>query len=290
MIQHLSNPYSAQTWCHAAREAGHSIGFVATMGALHEGHASLIQRALIENDHVVVSIFVNPLQFNKTEDLDKYPRDEAADIALLESLGVSLVFTGTPAQFLGEAEHHQTTELKSPGIYAQGLEGDYRPGHFEGVREVVSRLFGFVGPCRAYFGEKDYQQVKIIEQLAEEMNDIEVIACATSREESGLARSSRNQRLSVRGKQDAAIIYQAMQVANDLWQQGERQPKTLQAAMLAVLETSSIDLEYAQVRDPSHWTAQQPEHDIKQARVFIAGNIEGVRLIDNAAMGNIIFR
>jgi len=255
------------------------------MGAIHPGHISLIKRAREENNVVIVSIFVNPLQFNKAEDLEKYPRDESSDIAQLEAAGVTAVFTGTPEAFLGEARDKTTQELTDPGIYAKGLEGAHRPGHFAGVREVVSRLFSFVGPCRTYFGEKDYQQVQIIKQLAENMPGIEVIPCHTLRESSGLARSSRNLRLSEQGKNQASIIFEAMQAANALWKKGARTPGLLQNAMLAILNQGEIELEYAELRDPLNWTISQPEIDLKQARVFVAGNIEGVRLIDNMALG-----
>jgi pantoate--beta-alanine ligase len=284
MPLHFDSPLAAQAWCQRIRDAGKQIGFIATMGALHAGHVSLFERAQAENDVVIASIFVNPLQFNKTEDLKKYPRKNAEDLSLLDSIGVEAVFTGTPEQVLGDAENKTTEALADPGEYAKGLEGVYRPGHFAGVREVVSRLFSFVGPCRAYFGEKDFQQVKIIQQLAANMVGIQIVPCATSRQASGLARSSRNFRLSDNGIEDAAVIFKAMQAANTLWKLGERQPTTLQTAMLNILDKSIIDLEYADIRDPDNWTAQQPAHDLKQARAFIAGNIEGVRLIDNMAL------
>lgn len=288
---HLDNPVrydspkSAQIACRDVRKRGLSIGFVATMGALHAGHASLVRRAQNENDYVIVSIFINPLQFNNEEDLLKYPRNDAADFQLLKELQVDAVFTGSVDDFLGSTQHQSTEELPSPGVYARGLEGAHRPGHFEGVREIVSRLFTFVGTCRAYFGEKDYQQLQIIRRLAAEMAGIQIVSCPTSRESSGLARSSRNARLSEQGLQQAAVISQAIRAANTKWMQGERQPKILQAAMLEMLAGSSIKLEYAEVRDPLHWSTTQPEHALDQARVLIAGQIEGVRLIDNMALG-----
>lgn len=268
------------------RIQGLRIGYVATMGALHPGHASLIQRARQENDAVVVSIFVNPLQFNNPEDLETYPRNEEADIVLLEKWQVDVLFTGSVEDFLGAASQKTTRELADPGIYAQGLEGLHRPGHFAGVREIVSRLFDFVGPCRAYFGEKDYQQLQIIHELASSYVDIEVVGCATSREPDGLARSSRNQRLSPAGRREAGVIYRAMQAANQAWNRGERLPAKLQVAMLAVLDSSKINLEYAEVRDPEHWTVEQPTAPIEHARVLVAAEIDGVRLIDNRALGN----
>lgn len=285
MIQHITSPQAAQLWCESARKNNQTIGFVATMGALHPGHISLISRAGEENDVVIVSIFVNPLQFNKTEDLDKYPRDEASDIRQLDAEGAAMVFTGSPDDFLGDTQYKATRELPDPGIYARGLEGTHRPGHFAGVREIVSRLFEFVGPCRAYFGEKDYQQVQIIKQLAATLPGINVIACSTSRESSGLARSSRNLRLSKPGMLDASVIYRAMQAADALWKQGVRSPGMLQYTMLEILNASAIKLEYAEVRDPLNWTETQPEYDIARARAYVAGNLEGIRLIDNMELG-----
>lgn len=282
-----TSPKKAQIVCRDIRERGLRIGFIATMGALHEGHASLIRQARQENDYVIVSIFINPLQFNNAEDLLNYPRNDKTDIALLKALKVDAVFTGSAEEFLGETRHQEAESLPSPGIYAQGLEGTHRPGHFEGVREIVSRLFTFVGPCRAYFGEKDYQQLQIIRQLADEMMGIQVIGCATSRENSGLARSSRNVHLSAKGLQQATIIYKAMRAANQAWERGVRQPDTLQNSMLKVLAHSSITLEYAEIRDPQHWSAKQPEQKLTQARALIAGQIEGIRLIDNMALGSI---
>jgi pantoate--beta-alanine ligase len=284
MTEHLTSPQAARPWCDTHRNKGLSIGYVATMGALHSGHIDLIERAQAQNDTVIVSIFVNPLQFNQAEDLANYPRDESRDIALLESVGVQAVFTGSAEEFLGDATTIDTIELPDPGIYALGLEGRHRPGHFAGVREVVSRLFSFVGPCRSYFGEKDYQQLRLIEQLAETLPGIDVIPCPTAREVSGLALSSRNARLSETGKTDAAILFRAMQAANMRWIQGERTPARLQNAMLALLSQGKIELEYAEVRDPLNWTQMQPERSLEQARVLVAGTIEGVRLIDNLAL------
>jgi len=283
-LQHYTSPQRAQAACSEIRRQGLSIGYVATMGALHEGHLSLIRCAQQENDRVIVSIFVNPLQFNNPRDLDKYPRDQATDFALLYSLQVDAVFTGSVNDFLGEAKTLQAEQLADPGPYARGLEGEHRPGHFEGVREIVSRLFNFVGPCHAYFGEKDYQQLQIIRQLATDMTGIEVVACTTSREPGGLARSSRNQRLSKQGQEQAGIIFQAMQAANREWENGQRQPLKLQAAMLAIFEQSPLILEYAELRDPLNWTPVQPQGALEQARVLIAGELEGVRLIDNMAL------
>ncbi len=284
MLKHFDSPLAAQSWCHTMRKQDKTIGFVPTMGALHAGHLSLIQRAALENALVVVSIFINPLQFDNPDDLEKYPRDQIADFRFLEAHKVDVVFTGSALEFLGDAHNAKTLDLPDPSIYSKGLEGAHRPGHFQGVLEIVSRLFGFVGPCRAYFGEKDYQQVQIIRELAAQIHNIEVITCATSREASGLARSSRNQRLSEQGKQQSAILYEAMLSAKTIWQRGERDPDSLQQSMLAVLKEPAIEVEYAEIRDPTNWTIIQPIKPLKQARAFVAAKIEDVRLIDTLAL------
>ncbi len=286
--QHLTTPQQAQAWCKEARKQGKTLGFVATMGALHEGHLSLIRAAHKACDQVVVSIFVNPLQFNNPEDLDKYPRDLATDIELLQANQVAMVFTGEADDFYADVESLYDLEPQDPGIYAEGMEGAHRPGHFAGVREIVQRLFSFVGPCMAFFGEKDFQQVQIIKQLAAEMDGIKVIACPTSRETSGLARSSRNARLSKAGLQQAAIVYQALSAARSAWQKHERLAPALRQEMLQVLNAQEADWEYAEVIDPDNWSTVTPDAALEQACALIAVNIEGVRLIDNLLLSEAI--
>lgn len=284
LFTHLTSPQSAKSWCEAERKNLKTIGFVATMGALHAGHASLVERSKSENDTTIVSIFINPLQFNHQEDLTNYPRDLMQDISFLKNVQVDALFTGTPQAFLGQSFGVPADELPDPGIYAKGMEGTFRPGHFAGVREIVSRLFGFVGPCRAYFGEKDYQQGKVIEQLAEQMRGINVVLCPTLRANNGLALSSRNQRLSKEGLRQSIIIYQAMQATKIAWKQGEQDPKILQNLMHKRLDKNYFQLEYAETRDSEYWTTDQPIKLNNLARVFVAGKIEGIRLIDTLCL------
>ena len=178
-----------------------TIGFVPTMGALHQGHASLIQRACSENEVCYVSVFVNPTQFNNAEDLEKYPRNLQKDADLLESLGVHFVFAPSPEEMYTDDEMQHAFSFDFNGL-DEVMEGKMRPGHFNGVVQVVSRLFELVRPTRAYFGEKDFQQLAIIRYMAErsemaaQFEGIQIVGCPIVREESGLAMSSRNERLS----------------------------------------------------------------------------------------------
>ena len=287
-MQHLNSPQAAKAWCQQQRKAGHSIGFVATMGALHQGHLNLVERAVAENTLTVASIFVNPLQFNQAEDLEKYPRQEQQDFALLEQTGCDMVFTGAVNDFFPEPGGLAGIEVPSAGRYAEGLEGQFRPGHLEGSREIVSRLFSAIGPCRSYFGEKDFQQAHIIKELAaslhQQIGQIEVVICPTTREASGLAMSSRNLRLSESDKAIAANIYRALSAARQAWQHGERQAEALRNIMRSKLNHPRIKLEYAELRDPDHWSAQNPSGPMQQAHAFVALGIGGVRLIDNMSL------
>lgn len=191
------------------KEHHHSIGFVPTMGALHAGHISLVERAVADNDSVIVSVFVNPTQFNNPTDLATYPRDEESDIRLLAKAGVNAVFIPTVEEIYpaGQQRDHEF-EL---GSVSEVMEGKFRPGHFQGVAQVVSRLFELVRPDRAYFGEKDFQQIAVINEMVKsEGIDVEIIPCPIKREEDGLALSSRNQLLTEDQRRRAPEIYAAL--------------------------------------------------------------------------------
>lgn len=189
------------------REQGHSVGLVPTMGALHAGHASLVERSVKENDVTVVSIFLNPTQFNDKKDLERYPRTLEADCELLEKCGAQVVFAPSVDEVYPE---HDTRVFSYPPTDAV-MEGAFRPGHFNGVCQIVSKLFDYVEPDRAYFGEKDYQQICVIRRMVEDLKmDINIVACPVIREESGLARSSRNTLLSDEERQLAAHIYSVL--------------------------------------------------------------------------------
>lgn len=189
------------------REQGHSVGLVPTMGALHAGHASLVERSVKENDVTVVSIFLNPTQFNDKKDLERYPRTLEADCELLEKCGAQVVFAPSVDEVYPEPD---TRVFSYPPTDAV-MEGAFRPGHFNGVCQIVSKLFDYVEPDRAYFGEKDYQQICVIRRMVEDLKmDINILACPVIREESGLARSSRNTLLSDDERQLAAHIYRVL--------------------------------------------------------------------------------
>ena len=188
------------------KSAGKTIGFVPTMGALHEGHLALVTRAVAENDVCVVSVFVNPTQFNNAADLEKYPRDLNRDLALLESVGCKLVFAPSPEEIYSENEINSRFEFDFGGL-DRVMEGKFRPGHFNGVVQIVSKLFSMVQPDKAYFGEKDFQQLAIIHQMVNTLNfGVEIIDCPIIREPSGLAMSSRNERLSADQRKKAVEI------------------------------------------------------------------------------------
>ena len=184
-----------------------NVGFVPTMGALHSGHISLVERSVKENDVTVVSVFVNPTQFNDKADLERYPRTEEADKKLLEAAGCDIVFMPQVEEMYPEED----TRVFNFGCIETVMEGKYRPGHFNGVAQIVSKLFYAVEPTRSYFGEKDFQQVAIIRDMVRQLNlPVEIIACPIIREESGLARSSRNELLSAEERKKAALISQVL--------------------------------------------------------------------------------
>ena len=189
------------------REQGHSVGLVPTMGALHAGHASLVERSVKENDVTVVSIFLNPTQFNDKKDLERYPRTLEADCELLEKCGAQVVFAPSVEEVYPEPDARVFSYPPTDAV----MEGAFRPGHFNGVCQIVSKLFDYVEPDRAYFGEKDYQQICVIRRMVEDLKmDINIVACPVIREESGLARSSRNTLLSDEERQLAAHIYRVL--------------------------------------------------------------------------------
>ena len=189
------------------REQGHSVGLVPTMGALHAGHASLVERSVKENDVTVVSIFLNPTQFNDKKDLERYPRTLEADCELLEKCGAQVVFAPSVEEVYPEPDTRVFSYPPTDSV----MEGAFRPGHFNGVCQIVSKLFDYVEPGRAYFGEKDYQQICVIRRMVEDLKmDINIVACPVIREESGLARSSRNTLLSDDERQLAAHIYRVL--------------------------------------------------------------------------------
>jgi pantoate--beta-alanine ligase len=262
----------------ARRPAGEQVGFVATMGALHEGHASLIARARDAADPVVVSIFVNPLQFGPSEDLSRYPRNEARDLETCRSLGVDLVWAPPVDEVFPPA-----VDLPSPnpGPVGSTLEGAHRPGHFAGVLTVVHRLLDVVGPCTTFFGEKDAQQLYLVRRMVRELDlPVEVVACPTVREPDGLARSSRNAYLTAEERDQATCLFLALIEAVELARGGERNADVLAATMAREIGATPLaELDYATVVDEATF---EPVHVIRSpARALVAARFPSARLIDN---------
>ncbi len=260
------------------KEKGKSIGFVPTMGALHQGHASLVERSVEENDITVASIFVNPIQFNKKEDLQSYPRDKEGDVKLLASLDCDVLFHPSAHEMYPEGEDTKIIHL---GSIENILEGEFRPGHFAGVCTVVKKLFDIVSPNRAYFGLKDYQQFAVIKLLSEKFElDVEVVGCETKREENGLAMSSRNLLLSEEGRQKAVLFSQSLLLAKNMI---STIPLEEIRAMVkeSFKNNEDCDLEYFEIADSSSLESVQNIRDHTSVIGLIAGYIEGVRLIDN---------
>jgi pantoate ligase / CMP/dCMP kinase len=255
-----------------------SIGFVPTMGALHLGHQSLIDRARQENTLAIVSIFVNPLQFGPNEDLDRYPRQLERDRAICEVAGVDALFLPTPAS-MGIKE--PLTQVIPPLTMVNGLCGASRSGHFQGVATIVTKLLNIIQPDRAYFGEKDAQQLAIIRRIVVDLNlPVEIVGCATVREDSGLAYSSRNEYLSPTARIRAAVIYRSLQQAQKLANRGETNSRTLLAAVKMELTTvCEFQLEYLDLVLPQ--TLQPMEQLNQPGLLAIAGRMENTRLIDN---------
>lgn len=257
---------------------GGSIGVVPTMGALHAGHLTLIGAARRENDATIATIFVNPTQFGPSEDFAAYPRTLDTDLALLQSEGVDVVFTPT------------VSELYPPGFQtqidvtqvSQGLEGERRPGHFQGVATVVAKLFNLTRPTRAYLGQKDAQQVVVIRRMVADLNSsVDVVVIPTVREDDGTAMSSRNRFLSVEQRSVSAVIFRALQAASDRYTAGERHPVVLRNVVRTVLSSEPLaEIDYVSIADPR--TLRELSHPvITPLLASVAMRFSKTRLLDN---------
>ena len=262
----------------ALKDQHKTIGLVPTMGALHEGHASLIRRCVSENDVAVVSVFVNPTQFNNKEDLEKYPRNIERDAQLLSSLGVAFVFAPTPDEMYTAEEMSSRFEFNFGGLDAV-MEGKMRPGHFNGVVQVVSKLFRLVQPDKAYFGEKDYQQLAIIRRMSNVMHfdEIQIIGCPIVREASGLALSSRNERLSEEEKVTAVNISRILKESLD-YAKTHTVQETQQWVEDTINQVEGLEVEYYEIVDQ---TTLLPVSDFSHAIGCVTVYCGPVRLIDN---------
>ena len=262
------------------------VGIVPTMGALHEGHLSLIKKAKETCDKVVVSVFVNPIQFGPSEDFDKYPRTLDKDMELCNSVGVDLVFAPTPKEMYGEGNrlsNDTLTYVCPPFFYVNKLCGKTRVGHFDGVCTVVLKLFNIVQPDYGFFGQKDAQQVIIIKKMVKDLNvPIEIIQCPIVREESGLALSSRNKYLSEEGKKDALVLSQILKNIKACFQKGITDVSALKETAYSYL-TDKHDMEYLEILDKN--TLEEKPNADKDSIALIACRVEGVRLIDNIYLG-----
>ena len=257
-----------------------TLGFVPTMGYLHEGHLSLVRWSKKQNETTAASIFVNPTQFGPQEDLARYPRDLPRDLALLEKEGADLVF-------VPEAQ-----EMYPPGfstwVVVEGvtsrLEGASRPGHFRGVATVVAKLVNLVQPHRAYFGQKDAQQVVVMQKMARDLNmDLEIVPVPTVREADGLAMSSRNIFLNPQERQAALVLYRSLCLAEDLHEKGEKDPKRLRQAMIDLIQKEPLaKIDYVSIAHPE--TLEELEKPAGQALVSLALRIGPTRLIDNSIL------
>ena len=265
---------------------GLKVGIVPTMGALHEGHLSLIKKAKETCDKVVVSVFVNPIQFGPSEDFDKYPRTLDKDMELCNSVDVDLVFAPTPKEMYGEGNRLSNDTLTCvcpPFFYVNKLCGKTRVGHFDGVCTVVLKLFNIVQPDYGFFGQKDAQQVIIIKKMVKDLNvPIEIIQCPIVREESGLALSSRNKYLSEEGKKDALVLSQILKNIKACFQKGITDVSALKETAYSYL-TDKHDMEYLEILDKN--TLEEKPNADKDSIALIACRVEGVRLIDNIYLG-----
>lgn len=261
------------------RKQGHRIAFVPTMGALHEGHLSLVRRALKENDCCIVSVFVNPTQFNNPRDLETYPRTLDADSHLLASIGTTVLFVPEVETIYPEPD----TRVFHVGAVAEVMEGKYRPGHFNGVMQVVSRLFDLVQPDCAYFGEKDFQQIAVLRAMAREIKSpVEIIACPIVREEDGLARSSRNTLLSEEGRAQAPNIYRILSESRT-WSK-ELSPKEVIERTTQLLDAiPTLRVEYFEIVDADTLQPITRWEDSPKPHGCITVYCGDVRLIDNIA-------
>lgn len=279
-MQVLEKIKDTKDFLQAKKQEGKSIGFVPTMGALHEGHLSLMEYAKDENDLVVVSVFVNPAQFNNPEDLKKYPRDLKGDLRKMEKIGIDMVFSPPVDEMYPDKEIKKTYDF---GDLDKIMEGKYRPGHFNGVALVVHKLFEIISPDRAYFGEKDFQQLAVIKKLVEQENlPVEVIGCPIMRENDGLAMSSRNKRLSDEKREVAPVLYQTLKKAFEM-----KQEKTVDEVKRFVEQeiskTNGMKLEYFEIADSKTLTPVREWRQSESPRAFIAAYLGNVRLIDNMA-------
>lgn len=261
-----------------------TVGLIPTMGALHRAHATLFDTARPECDQVLASVFINPLQFERTDDLKAYPRTMEQDLAMLERLNVDAVYLPTPDDMY-PAGYATSVE---PGLNGSQFEGAARPGHFAGVLTVVLKLFQRCRPAMAYFGQKDAQQLFLVRRMVRDLDlPLTIQPCATLREDDGLAFSSRNARLSASARQEALVLHRALTAAVKAFEGGEHHPRKLEALMRSCFDSSNADLAYADVIDDITFESASESDPISDHpwRALIAARLEGVHLLDNLLLG-----
>lgn len=280
MTRVVRMPADFRQACDDARRSGQTVGLVPTMGALHDGHLSLIDAAKARADFVAVTVFVNPLQFAEGEDLNRYPRTFDEDLAGCRARDVDLLFAPEPAAMY--AEGFQT--LVRVGEMTRPLEGKFRPSHFDGVTTVVTKLFNLTGPSVALFGRKDYQQWKILSRLARDLDiPVDVVGCPIVREVDGLALSSRNRYLGADERRRALGIVVGLRTAFDAWDQGERSPETLRSLAATPVEARFDRVDYVAVADPE--TLGPATTGASRLLLAVAAHLGTTRLIDNVVLG-----
>jgi pantoate--beta-alanine ligase len=279
-VEIFRDPEIARRRLREAKQSGRSIGLIPTMGALHEGHLSLVQAAQKERDSTLVTLFVNPSQFGPNEDFSKYPRTEEADLQRLQSIGTDWVLIPTSQQLYPDG---YSTWIEPPQV-AKRWEGEIRPGHFRGVATVVLKLFLMTPADRAYFGQKDYQQVRVIEQMVKDLDyPIDVRVCATIRELDGLAMSSRNRYLDPDQRRKALAIWRSILLVRSLASQGVVDTAAIQQQVRAVLLENGLDsIDYAVLADAV--TLEPLERIDRPAVYLVAGRLGKTRLIDNCLL------
>ena len=264
------------------RAAGQTVGLVPTMGALHDGHASLIARAANRTDVVVTTVFVNPLQFAPTEDLAAYPRDLSNDMRLAEAAGAHLMFTPSVEEMYPFGPTNVLTNV-SVSALTTGLDGEARPGHFDGVATVVAKLFAIAGRCSAFFGEKDFQQLAVVRRMAADLSfPVDVVGCPTIREHDGLAMSSRNRYLTDDQRAHAPLLHQALTAGQELVEAGEPSAETVRTLMRTLVQADPLFvLQYAEAVDPRALRPLDSLESGRPVRLLIAATLGRARLIDN---------
>lgn len=280
MTEIITSVGECAEWAASSTRMGRSIGLVPTLGALHEGHLSLVRAASQQNDVVVVSIFVNPLQFGSADDLARYPRSLDRDIELASSVGATVVFVPSNSEMFPEGEPQVTID---PGPFGSFLEGASRPGHFRGVATVVAKFFSLTRANRAYFGEKDYEQLTMVRRLVTDLSmPVEIIGMPIVRESDGLAMSSRNQRLDDVERAAAAVLYRALQSGAAYLTAGGRSRSDLEKVMAEIVNAEGrATLDYATVRHSSDLS--DLEYLEGPLRLLVAAHVGPIRLIDNLA-------